>query len=61
MEGDVITMQDIFVFEQTGVAEDGSVIGHFKATGIRPRFVERLRVHGINLPDELFDPTRLYE
>jgi pilus assembly protein CpaF len=61
MEGDVITMQDIFTFEQTGVAEDGAVLGHFKATGIRPRFVERLRVHGINLPDELFDPTILYE
>ena len=61
MEGDVITMQDIFVFEQTGVAEDGSVLGQFKATGIRPRFVERLRVHGISIPDELFDPTRLYE
>lgn len=61
MESDIITMQDIFVYEQTGVAEDGVVLGHFKATGIRPRFVERLRVHGINVPDELFDPTRLYE
>lgn len=61
MESDIITMQDIFVYEQTGVAADGTVLGHFKATGIRPRFVERLRVHGINVPDELFDPTRLYE
>lgn len=61
MEGDIITMQDIFVYEQTGVAEDGTVLGHFKATGIRPRFVERLRVHGIAVSDELFDPTRLYE
>ena len=61
MEGDIVTMQDIFVYEQTGVAEDGTVQGHFKATGIRPRFVERLRIHGINVPDELFDPTRLYE
>ena len=43
MEGDIITMQDIFTFEQTGVADDGVVKGHFKATGIRPRFVERLR------------------
>lgn len=60
MEGDIITMQDIFTFEQTGVTEDGTVLGHFKATGIRPRFVERLRVHGINLADELFDPTRTY-
>ncbi|MDO9366050.1 MAG: CpaF family protein [Methylotenera sp.] len=61
MEGDIITMQDIFVYEQTGVAEDGAVVGHFKATGIRPRFVERLRVHGIAVSDELFDPTRLYD
>ena len=61
MEGDVITMQDIFVFEQTGVEEDGTVLGYFKATGIRPRFVERLRVHGINVPDDLFDPLQLYE
>lgn len=61
MEGDIITMQDIFVYEQTGVAEDGTVLGHFKATGIRPKFVERLHVHGIDVPDELFDPARLYE
>lgn len=61
MEGDIITMQDVFVYEQTGVAKDGTVLGHFKATGIRPRFVERLRVHGIAVSDELFDPTQLYE
>jgi pilus assembly protein CpaF len=61
MEGDIITMQEIFVFEQTGVAPDGTVMGHFKATGIRPKFIDRLRVHGITLPDDLFDPTRIYE
>lgn len=61
MEGDIITMQEVFAFEQTGVATDGSVLGHFRATGIRPKFVDRLRVHGIAVPDELFDPTRLYE
>lgn len=61
MEGDIVTMQEIFTFEQTGVAPDGSVMGHFKATGIRPKFVDRLRVHGIKLADELFDPTRRYE
>lgn len=61
MEGDIITMQEIFVFEQTGVAPDGTVMGHFKATGIRPKFIDRLRVHGITLPDGLFDPTRIYE
>jgi pilus assembly protein CpaF len=61
MEGDIITMQDIFTYEQTGVAEDGTVKGHFKATGIRPRFVERLRTHGVKVSDELFDPTVLFE
>lgn len=61
MEGDIVTMQDIFVYEQTGVATDGTVLGHFRATGIRPRFIDRLRVHGVTVSDELFDPTRLYE
>ncbi len=61
MESDIITMQEIFAFEQTGVAPDGTVLGHFRASGIRPKFVDRLRVRGIDVPDELFDPTRLYE
>ncbi len=61
MEGDVITMQDIFTYEQTGIGPDGTVLGHFRATGIRPRFVDRLRVHGIAVSDELFDPTKLYD
>jgi len=61
MEGDIITMQEIFTFEQTGIAADGTVLGHFQATGIRPKFVDRLRVHGITVPDELFDPQRTYE
>jgi pilus assembly protein CpaF len=61
MESEIITMQDIFVYEQTGVAEDGKVLGHFKATGIRPRFIDRLRVYGVQISDNLFDPMRLYE
>jgi pilus assembly protein CpaF len=61
MEGDIITMQEIFAFEQTGIAPDGTVLGHFQATGIRPKFVDRLRVHGIEVPDDLFDPQRTYE
>ncbi|MEI6051333.1 MAG: hypothetical protein WCQ44_01410, partial [Opitutaceae bacterium] len=61
MEGDVVTSQDIFVFEQTGVTADGTVQGHFKATGIRPKFAHRLSVQGIELADELFDPTVLSE
>lgn len=61
MEGDIITTQEIFAFVQTGVAPDGTVLGHFRASGIRPKFAEKLRVHGIPLRDEMFDPTRLYE
>ena len=60
MEGDVITMQEIFLFKQTGLGENGAVLGHFCATGVRPRFVERLRTYGVTVPDNLFDPTRQY-
>ena len=61
MEGEMITMQEIFTFKQTGVATDGAVQGHFRATGIRPKFVERIRAHGVPVRDELFDPSRIYE
>jgi pilus assembly protein CpaF len=61
MEGDVITMQEIFVFRQTGVDGDGLVKGYFQATGVRPRFVERLKARGIVLPESLFDPGRRVE
>jgi pilus assembly protein CpaF len=54
MEGDVITMQDIFVYERNGVDEDGRVRGRFRSTGIRPRFADRLQAHGIHLPATLF-------
>jgi pilus assembly protein CpaF len=56
MEGDMITMQEIFGYEQIGINGDGSVKGRFRATGIRPRFAERLASRGIPLPDYLFDP-----
>jgi pilus assembly protein CpaF len=61
MEGDIITLQEIFTYEQTGVAEDGTVQGHFRATGIRPKFVDRLHTRGIALAEDLFDPTHRYE
>ncbi|HNM73460.1 MAG TPA: CpaF family protein, partial [Nitrosomonas sp.] len=61
MEGDVITMQEIYTFQQTGVAADGTVQGHFRATGIRPKFAERLKIYGTALREDLFDPTRRYE
>jgi pilus assembly protein CpaF len=53
MEGDVIVMQDIFVFEQTGVVE-GKIQGRLRPTGIRPKFVEKFEVAGINLPPNVF-------
>jgi pilus assembly protein CpaF len=57
MEGEIVTMQEIFVFVQTGVAHDGTVQGWYRATGIRPKFMERLHVHGIDLPEKIFEPT----
>ena len=60
MEGEVITMQEIFAFRQTGLSADGKVQGHFQATGVRPKFMERLRAFGAGVPDSIFDPTRQY-
>ncbi len=53
MEGDVITMTDIFVFEQTGY-EEGRVIGRFRPTGLRPKFIEKIEAAGIHLPAAIF-------
>jgi pilus assembly protein CpaF len=54
MEQDVITLQDIFLFEKTGISEAGKVLGRFRATGIRPKFYERLKASGITLPQQMF-------
>ncbi len=61
MEGDVVTMQELFAYRQTGIDANGKVIGHFQATGIRPKFTDKLRNYGVNLPDSLFDPANRYE
>jgi pilus assembly protein CpaF len=55
MENDVVTMQDIFSFVRRGIGPSGAVIGAFRPSGIRPNFLERLRVAGILLPQELFE------
>ena len=55
MEGDVITMQEIFLFETLGITQEGKVIGRFRATGVRPKCAERLRASGISLPAEMFE------
>jgi pilus assembly protein CpaF len=55
MEGDVITMQEIFAFEKLGVTAEGKVIGRFRATGVRPKVCERLKASGIHLPPDMFE------
>jgi pilus assembly protein CpaF len=55
MEGDVITMQEIFLFEKLGVTQDGKVIGRFRATGVRPKCCERLKASGIHLAPDMFE------
>jgi pilus assembly protein CpaF len=57
MEEDVITMQEIFLYERQGIDDQGRVVGRFRPTGIRPRFADRLRIAGILLPLEMFDET----
>jgi len=60
VEGDIISMQEIFAFRKTGLAENGTVLGEFSATGIRPRLSERLAESGVNLPPSMFESTRLH-
>jgi pilus assembly protein CpaF len=60
MEGEIISMQEIFRFEQTGIDADGKVQGHFCATGVRPRFADRLRMFGAAVPEDTFDPDRVF-
>jgi pilus assembly protein CpaF len=55
MEGDVITMQEIFMYERTGVDKQGQVIGRFRPTGVRPRFAEKLKACGLQLPRVFFE------
>jgi len=55
MEGEVITMQEIFVFEKMGVTQDGKVVGRFRATGVRPKVCERLKTSGIHLSTDMFE------
>ena len=56
MEGDVVSMQNLFVFEQQGVSSEGRLLGTFNAKGIRPKFAEKLKAVGFDLPLNMFDP-----
>ena len=58
LEGDIIQMQEIFKYVRTGLGPDGTVIGHFQATGIRPRFLHELAAQGIKIPGGYFDPSQ---
>jgi pilus assembly protein CpaF len=55
MEGDTITMQEIFQFERSGIDKEGRVVGRFRPTGVRPRFAERLKLYGLTLPRVFFE------
>jgi pilus assembly protein CpaF len=61
MEGSIITMQEIFSFQQTGVNPDGRVRGHFKFHGVRPKFIDRFKAAGIPVSRDLFDPSKIVE
>ncbi|MGN6320009.1 CpaF family protein [Trinickia sp.] len=61
MEGEIINMQEIYTFKRTGVNAEGKITGYFCATGVRPKFCERLAAFGVALPDDLFDPSRRFE
>jgi pilus assembly protein CpaF len=58
MEGEIITLQDIFLFERTGLSEEGKVRGRFRATGIRPKCADRLAASGHRLPAEMFEHVK---
>jgi pilus assembly protein CpaF len=61
MEGETLTMQDIFVFQQTGIDANGTVSGQFRATGVRPKFQERIKSFGLSVSDSIYDPARVYQ
>jgi pilus assembly protein CpaF len=59
LEGQVVTMQDLFRFEQEGIDSEGQVVGHFRSTGIRPQFADRFEVAGISLPSDIYSGARI--
>jgi len=58
MEGDVISMQEVFRFQRTGLTADNKIIGHFTGTGVRSNFTERFRLWGYDLPPHIYDPVK---
>jgi pilus assembly protein CpaF len=58
LEGDIVQMQEIYKYVRTSTAADGTVLGHFQATGVRPRFLAELTAMGIKIPGSYFDPSQ---
>jgi len=58
MEEDIVSMQDVFLFEKQGISKDGRVMGTFTATGIRPKFADRLKASGIDVPASIFEHSQ---
>lgn len=61
MEGNIITLQEIFSFQQTALGENGRVKGRFKSEGVRPKFIDKFDVVGIAVPDDFFNPMNVFE
>ncbi len=61
MEGEVVTTQEIFTFQQTGIDQNGRIKGRFKTTGVRPKFIERFHAYGIPISQDIFDASKVYE
>jgi pilus assembly protein CpaF len=61
MEGDVITLQEIFTFDQKGLDQQGNLKGRFRATGVRPKFMDRFAARGVTIPSDLFNAAKVYE
>ncbi|MGH7258057.1 MAG: CpaF family protein [Nitrospiraceae bacterium] len=61
MEGEIVTTQDIFTFQQTGLDQNGRIKGRFKTTGVRPKFIERFHAYGIPISQDIFDASKVYE
>ena len=58
LEGEIIQMQEIFKFVRDSTGEDGSIVGHFQATGVRPKFLADLAAMGLGVPNTYFDPSK---
>ena len=59
MEGDTVTLQDLFLYEQTGIDENGKIIGQMKPTGLRPKLMHKITDAGIQLPPNIFGSAEL--